>query len=725
MTVFKNVKNEAFIAMTELSYSHKVNGEKSIKGTIYTGDDVISGIDRGWSMEFQGEVFFITYALPVDNGESVTVEFDAIHEFFYKMGKSAIYTVLNGSNTAKAYLDLIFNGSGYSYSLGASIVAFEKQNFGMKNRLALFNDFINSTSTEFKVVGKTVTIVEKVGSDLSTIVRKGFNMQDLGLEHNIGDFVTYAKGFGAFKDPEDESKGRLEVTYKSPLAETYGILEADPVVDERYTQTESMLARLKELVESSYSISVSLSVEDLQKAGYRYAFPDPGDYISAINEDLNFQQKIRIVGIEESFDVLGEPLDKIVTCHSLNSVDQKNQADASNSQNWSDIANGVKPIPNEWLTNAIQNATNALLEAQTELKFTNNGILAIEKGNSNRLVILNSAGIGVSTDGGKTFENAMTAEGINASVVNTGILTAIKIQGTNIMIDLTSGEVSFKDGSISSTNGKINIDLKKGIMYFKKNSTNSSVMGDNGFVVYNGVPTTSDIDIYDDKIIAAVGKFSGTPGLIGNGGLEVASYKYSKLPNGQIMYTRVGGLEVKGNGDVYFFPEENRTLQIGYADTKTVLMSQTNEIKGNLTVGNLNASGAKNAIHVTRDGVRATPAYELAESYLGDIGRNVTDHEGKAWVSIEKIFSDTVNLDIPYEVFLQVYDNARVWVSDFRSGAFLVCSDQPNIRFAWELKAKRIGYENERLVLIEEIENEKVEQIWGPEGYKEEMGGGE
>ena len=458
MTVFKNVKSEEFIALTELTYSHKVNGEKSIKGTIYSGEEVIRGIDRGWSMEFQGEVYFITYALPVDNGESVTVEFDAIHEFFYRMGKSSVYKVLNGSNTAKSYLDLIFSGSGYGYSLEVALPAFEKQNFGLKNRLALFNDFINSTSTEFKVLGKTVTIVEKVGSDLSTIVRKGFNMQDLGLEHNIGDFVTYAKGFGAFVDPENESKGRLEVTYKSPLAEIYGILEADPVVDERYTKTESMLARLKELVESSYSISVSLTVEDLQKAGYKYAFPDPGDYITAVNEDLKFQQKIRIVGIDESFDVLGNPIEKSVICNSLNLIDQKNQADASNSQTWSDIANGVKVIPNEWLTVAIQNATNALLEAQTELKFTSNGILAVEKGNSNRLVILNSAGVGVSTDGGKTFENALTAEGVNASAITTGILRAINIIGVSIKGSTIDG------GEITSTSGTWKTILRSGTL---------------------------------------------------------------------------------------------------------------------------------------------------------------------------------------------------------------------------------------------------------------------
>lgn len=494
MTVFKNVKSEEFIALTELTYSHKVNGEKSIKGTIYSGEGVIRGIDRGWSMEFQGEVYFITYALPVDNGESVTVEFDAIHEFFYRMGKSSVYKVLNGSNTAKSYLDLIFSGSGYGYSLEVALPAFEKQNFGLKNRLSLFNDFINSTSTEFKVLGKTVTIVEKVGSDLSTIVRKGFNMQDLGLEHNIGDFVTYAKGFGAFVDPENESKGRLEVTYKSPLAEIYGILEADPVVDERYTKTESMLARLKELVESSYSISVSLTVEDLQKAGYKYAFPDPGDYITAVNEDLKFQQKIRIVGIDESFDVLGNPIEKSVTCNSLNLIDQKNQADASNSQTWSDIANGVKVIPNEWLTVAIQNATNALLEAQTELKFTSNGILAVEKGNSNRLVILNSAGVGVSTDGGKTFENALTADGVNASAITTGILRAINIIGVAI-----SGS-TITSSTIISALGMYKTQISGGTMKVMTGDLLHTEYGGSGIVMYknDGVTRIGTITRYTE-----------------------------------------------------------------------------------------------------------------------------------------------------------------------------------------------------------------------------------
>lgn len=688
MTKFFDVNKQEYISLTELSFSHKVNGEKSLKGTIYTNDKVINEIDRGWSLEFQNEIYYITYALPTDTGENVTVEFDAIHEFFYMMGKSAVYEQLNGSNTAKAYLDLIFLGTDYNYSLATSVAAFEKQNFGMKNRLSLFNDFISSTNLEFKIVGKTVTISEKIGSDLSTIVRKGFNMQELGLEHNIGDFVTYAKGFGAFVDPDDESKGRLEAEYRSPLADIYGILEADPLVDERYTQESSIVEKLKELVESSYSISVSLSVEDLQKAGYKYGFPSPGDYILAVNESLNFQQKIRIVSIEENFDVLGNSLDKSVTCNSLSLSSEKEEADAINSQNWTDIINGDKPIPENWLTDAIQNATSALINAQTELKFTNNGILAIDKTDHNKIVIINSAGLGVSTDGGKTFENAITAEGINASVINVGVLRAIKIQGKNIMIDLTSGEVSFNQGEIIGKN--LLIDITNGEIQTVQEANGGLTTADysNGQVTF-----TDNRNSQANATITAWGVYNGTTG--------------EYIPD----------LQLGSDGDVRIYTRSSDTNEARITEDGWKVNSQRADYNLNdeflINAPSFSVTGSKNAIHVTRDGVRATPAYELAESYIGDIGRSVTNKDGEVWVSIEVLYSDTVNLDIPYEVFLQVYDNAHVWVSDFKSDAFLVCSDKPFIRFAWEIKARRRGFEKERLVLSESINNEKFEKMWG------------
>lgn len=270
MLKFRDPQSNIQLAEAELTYKEAVNGEKSLTGTIYSNDEVLHQMERGWSVMFNGDWYYITYVAPTDGGNSITVEFDAVHEFFFKMSKSVAYgTLKDGSHTAKEYLDFVFNGSGYSYTLLSQVDAWEKQSFGDKNRLALFNDLISDMEMEFSIADSgRIMITSEIGQDLSTIVRKGFNLQELNLEYNVSDFVTYAKGFGAFIDKDDESKGRYEAEYTSPLASVYGKLEADPITDERYTKTASLQDALKKAVDSSYSISVGISLEELQNAGY-------------------------------------------------------------------------------------------------------------------------------------------------------------------------------------------------------------------------------------------------------------------------------------------------------------------------------------------------------------------------------------------------------------------------------------------------------------------------
>ena len=313
----KGVKHSAIV---ECKKTKGVNGEKSLSGTIYTNDKILEGIGRGWRLEFENEKYCLTYVYPIDEGNRIVVEFDAVHEFFFDLNKKVVYTELNGSNTAKAYLDIIFNGSGYSYLIEVNVPAFEKEGFGMRNRLDLFKEFVSDTGVEFSVNGKVVRILEKVGSNLSTIVKKGFNLNELRIEKDPGSFITYKKGFGAWVDEDDHSKGRLEVEYLSPLASIYGKLEGDPIVDERYKVASNFETRLKNDVESSYGISVDIDMEDLTKAGYEYEQPHEGDYIMAVNKDLGFEQKIRIMSYETSYDTNGNIIDHKVSCGSDNII---------------------------------------------------------------------------------------------------------------------------------------------------------------------------------------------------------------------------------------------------------------------------------------------------------------------------------------------------------------------------------------------------------------------
>lgn len=338
-------------AIVECQKTKGVNGEKSLSGTIYTNDEILEGIGRGWRLQFEEENYCLTYVNPIDEGNRIVVEFDAVHEFFFDLRKSVIYSEMNGSNTANAYLQFIFNGSGYEYRLEVTIPSFEKESFGMKNRLDLFKDFISSTGVEFSVNGKIVRILERVGTNLSTIVKKGFNLNELRIERDPGSFITYLRGYGAFFDPDDESKGRLIVEYLSPLAELYGKLEGDPIVDERYKVESNFIDRLKNDVESSYGISVDIDMEDLTKAGYEYDQPHEGDYIMAINKDLEFEQKIRIMSYTTSYDTEGNIIDHDVSCGSDNIIQKKiNQENEYRKEVQAGLENAISTANQAWIS---------------------------------------------------------------------------------------------------------------------------------------------------------------------------------------------------------------------------------------------------------------------------------------------------------------------------------------------------------------------------------------
>ncbi len=113
--------------------------------------------------------------------------------------------------------------------------------------------------------------------------------------------------------------------------------------------------------------------------------------------------------------------------------------------------------------------------------------------------------------------------------------------------------------------------------------------------------------------------------------------------------------------------------------------------------GNFNVYGAKNSAVKTSQGDVAVSAYETAEYYFGDIGEGQTGDSGIAFVGIEKLFSETVNTSIPYQVFITAYGPGNLWVDQREHDRFVVKSDRPNVKFGWEIKAKRRGYENTRL----------------------------
>ncbi|WP_053092570.1 phage tail protein [Streptococcus parasanguinis] len=355
MITFYDEKGNGYGAQVELKTKNAVNGERSISGTIVSNKQVLSKLDRGWSFTFDGELYKIIYAKPKDEGKNISLSFDAVHQFFYDFEHSNCYKEFNGSNRFEVYIEEIFKDSGYRYVIEAQAGAIRKENFGNASRLKMFKEIIKAAGLEFSVTGKVVRILKKVGTDLSTVVRKNFNMNELTIEKNIGNFITYKKGLGAWKDEKDHDMGRYTSEYESPLARIYGRIEGEPVSDERYKETGKLLERLKKEVDESYSISVQLDMEDLTQAGYKYTRPREGDYIMAINETIGFREKIRIVSYESSYDVTGRLLSHKVTCNDIGTVQKAITSEGSIMRSVSESK--------EYAEGALEVATRALVSA--------------------------------------------------------------------------------------------------------------------------------------------------------------------------------------------------------------------------------------------------------------------------------------------------------------------------------------------------------------------------
>lgn len=144
--------------------------------------------------------------------------------------------------------------------------------------------------------------------------------------------------------------------------------------------------------------------------------------------------------------------------------------------------------------------------------------------------------------------------------------------------------------------------------------------------------------------------------------------------------------------------EANDALQIKCPQNSGVAINGKTAVVGDTVIFGkfIVADGySKHCMQTTEHyGKRLISAYETAEYYYGDIGENETQN-GLCQVDIDPIFAECVNLKTGYQVFLTPYGKGELFVLERFENCFVVCGD--NMKFGWELKAKRKGFENTRL----------------------------
>lgn len=201
--------------------------------------------------------------------------------------------------------------------------------------------------------------------------------------------------------------------------------------------------------------------------------------------------------------------------------------------------------------------------------------------------------------------------------------------------------------------------------------------GDQPVVLFGGDASTAEGAFSMLKTVPAIRIGTSAYGLTDD------KYDSGKRPNGSYL---LDGIQIEGH----------------HLNVNTVITS----INGDLTVG-----GSKNAVVPTSKGMAAINAYETAEYYFGDIGKSKTDETMQVVIKLDPLFLETVNTEIPYHVFVSSYSDAHIWVEQMSKDSFVVKSSKPNAEFSWEIKAKRLGYEDNRLKITQkDIPKELIPQ---------------
>ncbi|WP_369350385.1 phage tail spike protein [Streptococcus hillyeri] len=262
-------------------------------------------LDRLYTPGEQDE-FVIINPVKITKGNSYDLEITAVGAFEFDFVKSRIDDNLpTRSYTVEYLLDLVFKDARYSYDLQGTYEKREFTNFGSDNRYKLFLQIMNRFNLEFKVIGKIVRINSKVGNDTGFQFRYLKNIKDTKYSVDATNLVTHVKGYGAYHDANDQSKGRLEVEYLSPLSDIYGKLSGEPVVDERMSISATLLEKCKQSVESSVAVTVSTTLVALKNQEYR-GVARVGDSIWFIDERIDLEKKIRFSTVKSYYDAFDE-----------------------------------------------------------------------------------------------------------------------------------------------------------------------------------------------------------------------------------------------------------------------------------------------------------------------------------------------------------------------------------------------------------------------------------
>lgn len=434
----RDLKNNEYFLEGVVSHDQELNGDERIDIDIhYTNNnsEFLTQHDdlKMWTIVFENKEYVIISSKMSGKGSKYMISVTGILYVLDWLNSNRVYQRIDASLTTTEAFDIVFENSPFTYILVDSATSERFEGLGDgETKLEVFKTLIDRYGYEMNIVGNVVYLQSLVGNDTNFEYRYKVNASNITKETNAADLWTYVKGYADYDDNEEdvESKAKIKRDYVSPLESIIGSRRhAPPVKDGRVKYNSVLDKKMKEVVDNSVQISFSADINDMSQHGYDYQHAVVGDRVFLVDERIGLNTEIRVVQISRTINANDELRSMEITfgTQPLSESYSANFNNAVSSIN--DLLSGRKSLPFAALDIVSKSMVSKIQATTSEIVYDSNGQHFIDKRNNNNIMTMNSSGLLLSTDGGRTAKTAITAEGITADAITSGSITANYVRG--------------------------------------------------------------------------------------------------------------------------------------------------------------------------------------------------------------------------------------------------------------------------------------------------------
>ncbi|MFM2573757.1 phage tail protein [Bacillus safensis] len=286
--------------------------------------------------KYNHQKYYITnVSLHQENGV-LTKTVTAAHIFSVLLINNRIEKTVSKKLSIKEALDIALKGTDFKYVIHAKdgeIPSAEQENFGEKNSTELMDEIIEDYGIELDVDNYKIHVYKKMGQEIDFVLDSRYNMPGITITTDSQNCTTRAWGYGAQKETDSvsESQGDGKTTENEQEAskdeekepeyvfepvlyihpdEDKFLIEgkprwAEPIKDERYKKSSSIISALKKHVNPYPEMTVEVEFQKIYEPKLLEIEQDfwLGDTIHVIADTadgITFEDDLRVVSIQHN-----------------------------------------------------------------------------------------------------------------------------------------------------------------------------------------------------------------------------------------------------------------------------------------------------------------------------------------------------------------------------------------------------------------------------------------